>query len=144
MTARTLIATPLTAILACIAALHAYWALGGQWGSANAVPTINNRKVFSPTPFQTWIVCGFLIAAAIVVAGRAGWLESASATILGDIGIWVIAVVFLLRAIGNFRTFGFAKAITGTSFAHWDTWLYSPLCLTLSLLSLALAYATRR
>ena len=49
--------------------------------------------------------------------------------------------MFLLRAVGNLRTFGFFKAMTGTPFAHWDTWLYSPLCLLLAILAGGLARA---
>jgi hypothetical protein len=43
-------------------------------------------------------------------------------------GVWGLALVFMLRAVGNLRTFGFFKTVTGTPFARWDTWLYSPLC----------------
>ena len=50
-----------------------------------------------------------------------------------------LGLVFVLRAIGNLRTFGFFKTVTGTPFADWDTWLYSPLCLLLALLAAGLA-----
>jgi hypothetical protein len=49
-------------------------------------------------------------------------------------------LVFVLRAVGNLRTFGFFKNITGTPFSRWDTWLYSPLCLLLALLAAGLAW----
>jgi hypothetical protein len=49
----------------------------------------------------------------------------------------------MLRAFGNLRTFGFSKTLTGTPFADWDTWLYSPLCVLLALLAAGLARLPR-
>jgi hypothetical protein len=39
-------AIPLTVLLGGLLLLHAYWALGGRWGSAYTVPTINGRRSF--------------------------------------------------------------------------------------------------
>jgi hypothetical protein len=66
--------------------------------------------------------------------GKAGWIAPSPIPVLFDIGIWALGLVFVLRAVGNLRTFGFFKTLTGTPFAEWDTWLYSPLCLLLALL----------
>ncbi len=62
---------------------------------------------------------------------------------LFDVGVWGLGLVFLLRAVGNLRTFGFFKIVKGTPFADWDTWLYSPLCLLLALLAAGLARLPR-
>jgi hypothetical protein len=35
-----LFAIPLTVILGGLSLLHAYWELGGRWGSAYTVPTV--------------------------------------------------------------------------------------------------------
>ena len=35
------------------------------------------------------------------------------------------------------------KSITGTDFAFWDTWLYTPLCLVIGLRALWLASTPR-
>jgi hypothetical protein len=51
------------------------------------------------------------------------------------LGMRSISLMFLLRAIGDFRTVGFWKSITDTPFAHWDTRLYSPLCLGIAALA---------
>jgi hypothetical protein len=51
--------------------------------------------------------------------------------------------VFVLRAIGEFRLVGFFKSVRGTPFAHWDTWLYSPLSLLIGLGALWLASTSR-
>jgi hypothetical protein len=78
--------------------------------------------------------------AVILVMGKAGWIGIAPLSILFDAGVWGLSAVFLLRAVGNLRTFGFFKSITGTRFAQWDTRLYSPLCLLLAVLAAGVAY----
>ena len=47
-----------------------------------------------------------------------------------------MAMIFVLRTLGDFRYVGFTKRIRNTSFAEWDTKLYSPLCLLMALLAL--------
>ena len=134
-----LFAIPLASILSLLSLLHAYWALGGQWVSAYTVPVVRGRRSFNPTPLATWIVCGLLGLAAFLVIGKAGWIRTGPLTVVFDAGVWVLGLVFILRAVGNLRTFGFFKTIADTAFARWDTWLYSPLCLLIALLALGLA-----
>jgi Protein of unknown function (DUF3995) len=141
---RLLFAIPLTVILGGLSLLHAYWALGGRWASAYTVPTVNGRRIFDPTPIATWIVCGLLGIAVILVMGKAGWIGTGPVPVLFDVGVWVLGLVFMLRAVGNLRTFGFFKTLTGTPFAEWDTWLYSPLCLLIALLAAGLARLTQQ
>lgn len=139
MHTRLTLAIPLVVILSGLSLLHAYWALGGRWGSAFTVPTISGRRMFDPGPLATWLVAGLLAFAAILVMGDAGWIKTGQLSGVFQAGVWVLGLVFLLRAIGNFRSFGFFKTIQGTPFAHWDTWLYSPLCLLLALLAVGQA-----
>jgi hypothetical protein len=80
-----------------------------------------------------------LAFAVVLVAGKAGWMSTGPLSTIFDAGLWGLALVFMLRAVGNLRTFGFFKNITGTPFARWDTWLYSPLCLLIALLAAGLA-----
>jgi Protein of unknown function (DUF3995) len=138
-----LFAIPLVVILGGLMLLHAYWALGGRWGSAYAIPTVRGRRSFDPSPFAAWVVCGLLGIAVIVVMGKIGWIGTTALGMVFDAGVWGLSLVFLLRAVGNLRTFGFFKSITGTPFAQWDTWLYSPLCLLLALLAAELARLPR-
>ena len=55
-------------------------------------------------------------------------------------GTWVISVLFLLRAIGDFRFVGFFKSVTDTNFARWDTILFSPLCLFIAVVAFLISY----
>ena len=56
-----------------------------------------------------------------------------------DYGLWIIASVFILRAIGEFNYVGFLKKIKHTKFGQNDTKLYSPLCLTIGILIIIIA-----
>jgi hypothetical protein len=51
----------------------------------------------------------------------------------------LLAALFLLRSVGEFRLVGFFKRVRGTDFAWWDTRLYSPLCLAMGVAFLAVA-----
>jgi hypothetical protein len=98
MTNRLLFAIPLASILGGLSLLHAYWALGGRWGSAYTVPTIGGRRSFDPSPFATWIVCGLLGGAALIVVGKSGlgksgWIGKSPLPVLFDVGIWGLALV---------------------------------------------------
>jgi hypothetical protein len=140
---RSLFAIPLVAVLGGISVLHAYWALGGKWGSAFTVPTVSGRRMFNPTPAATWMVSALLGIAVILVMGKTGWIKTGGLSWAFDASIWGLSLVFLLRAVGNLRSFGFFKTVKETPFAHWDTWLYSPLCLVLAMLSAGLAWLPR-
>ena len=139
-----LFAIPLAVILGGLSLLHAYWALGGRSGSAYVVPVVNGQRSFNPTPLATWVVCGLLAIAVVLVAGKAGWIRTAPLSTIFDAGVWGLALVFVLRALGDLRTFGLFKNITGTPFSRWDTWLYSPLCLLIALLAAGLALLPQR
>jgi hypothetical protein len=107
------------------------------------VPTINGRRSFDPSPLATWVVSALLGLAVIIVIGNSGWIAPGSLSALFQVGAWGLGLVFLLRAVGNLRTFGFFKVVKGTPFADWDTWLYSPLCLLIALLVVGLARLPR-
>lgn len=46
---------------------------------------------------------------------------------------WLIPLIFLLRAMGDFKYIGFFKKVKETDFAVRDTRFYSPLCLFIGL-----------
>jgi len=123
-----------------LAGLHVYWALGGQWGNGVTVPTIGGRRTINPSPLATCLVAFLLTAAAVIICGKARLFSTGSLALICSLGAWCIFGVFLLRAIGNLRTFGFFKTVLGTPFAEWDTRVYSPLCLALAALAAVVAY----
>ena len=66
-----------------------------------------------------------LIKVRIILFHLPGWLLK--------YGLWIIAALFLLRAIGEFKYVGFFKKVNTTKFAKMDTKYYSPLCLFIAI-----------
>jgi hypothetical protein len=135
---------PLVTILSSLSLVHAYWALGGRWEVLTSCRSFGARSVPEPSPIATWVVCGLLTVAAILVIGKAGWMRTGNLGVAIDVGVWGLSFVFLLRAVGNLKTFGFFKTNMDTPFAQWDTCLYSPLCLLIALLAGCLAWLPQR
>ena len=138
----------LAAIFAALAALHLYWAAGGQRGGNVTIPTIPNktggeRRAFNPSPFATVLVAVALLLAMLTILGQLGWWGAALPQWLFRWATRGLAVVFLLRAVGEFRLVGFFKQVRDTPFAYWDTRLYSPLCLAIALIAFLLTYPRR-
>jgi hypothetical protein len=136
---RRLIAILAAAVLLVLAALHVYWAGGGQFGSQAAVPTRDGRPLFTPGAGSTLAVAALLGAAALVMLGRVGLWGSALPRWPFAAGTWAIAAVFGARVVGDLRWFGLFKRARGTPFAWWDTWLYVPLCGLLALAAIFVA-----
>ena len=107
-------------ILTLLGLLHVYWAAGGSFGKGATLPTRDGKTVLHPTPLITVLVALGLFAMAALVFVR--------------VGIWLIAAIFLFRALGDFRYIGFFKRVRDTRFAKLDTRIYSPLCLFLAML----------
>lgn len=100
---------------------------------AVAIPEKNGRLAFHPSKLATFMVAAGLFGCAILVAALAGWFVLPVARgVLNKLGLG-LALVFLLRAIGDFGTVGFFKRVRGTRFSTYDSFFYSPLCLGLAL-----------
>lgn len=129
-----------TFILFSLSALHFYWAFGGRWCWESALPTKSDgRFLFKPGLGSTLVVAFGLLAFAVIISGNYGllghWIERKYI----HLGIWFIAAIFLVRAVGDFRYIGFTKKFKGSKFAVNDTKIYSPLCLGIALLSFFIA-----
>lgn len=121
-----------------LAGLHVFWALSGRLGGSGVVPTIDGSPVMRPGKVGTLLVAAFLAAAAVVALWRGAWPGTRPSWVPG-VGIWVIAVAFAARAVGDFRNVGLFKTVRGTVFARNDTLVFSPLCLAISWLAVWLA-----
>ncbi|HXU31820.1 MAG TPA: DUF3995 domain-containing protein [Thermoanaerobaculia bacterium] len=120
------------AVLAVLSLLHVYWGFGGRLGWLSAFPEVESRPLFVPTAAQSFAVAAALGVAAVVIAGTAGLISVPVSNRLLRIGSYGIAVVFLLRAIGEFRHVGFFKRNRRTRFARMDSLFYSPLCVLIA------------
>jgi len=123
------------AVLVFLAALHVYWALGGAWGSSVSIPTVGGRRTISPGPLATNVVAFLLLAGAVLICGQVHLFSTGRFSALFRLGSWCVCVVFLLRTVGDLKTFGIFKTVRGTPFAYWDTRLFSPLCFLLAVLA---------
>ncbi|WP_134686859.1 DUF3995 domain-containing protein [Brevibacillus migulae] len=119
-------------ILSFLSVVHLYWMAGGKKGTIAALPSRGAKLLFRPT-----IVGTGLVAIALAVSGwyvfELGGVVNRSLFpgSLFPYGGWVLSLVFIIRAVGDFRWVGFFKKHKGTVFAKWDSVLYSPLCLFL-------------
>jgi hypothetical protein len=120
-------------LLVLIAATHVYWALGGRAGMSAAIPERNGRPVFQPGAVTPLFVAVALLIAAAIVAMQAGLIWRGAFQPYVRILSVALAVIFLARAIGDFRYVGFFKRIVGSRFARLDTYVFSPLCVLLAL-----------
>lgn len=132
-------------IFAVISLFHFYWAAGGEFGSRVVVPSVasprrGNVRAFKPSAGGTILVALAFLLAMAVILGRLGFLGDSVPHRLFRWGTWAIALLFFLRAIGEFRLVGFFKQVRDTPFAYWDTWLFSPLCLLIAFMAFTLAY----
>ncbi len=124
-----------------ISGLHFYWALASLFGkktnSPSAVlPEIAGKSAIMPSAFITFIVALGLLFFAII--SGFDLVQNQLSQQFGLIFIWgnlVISILFLIRAIGDFKYVGFTKKIKGTKFAKYDNQYYSPLCLLISVVA---------
>ncbi len=130
----------LVAIFFVLAIVHFHWALGGQWGFDHAVPTdLEGRRVLNPRKTDSAVVGLGLLAFGVFYLLRSGVVGSYQLPVglVRYLG-WIIPVVFLLRAMGDFKYIGFFKRVRQTDFARKDTNYFSPLCLLIGALGLAI------
>jgi hypothetical protein len=135
------LAAALVAVFMVLSVLHLYWAAGGRWALDGALPRAErgHEGMFVAGPLMSLAVAMALLSAAAVCATRVGFIDPGTPPWMAPTGVWVLAAVFALRAVGDFRYVGFFKRIRGTIFARRDDLIYSPLCAALSVTSLALA-----
>jgi hypothetical protein len=129
-----IVALLLVGVFVQLALLHVFWAVGGRWGSAVAVPEIDGRPAFVPGRAATLMVAGLLVLAGATIAlrSRIVALDGVPPRLVA-VATWTLASVFALRAAGNLHTFGFFKTVRATRFARLDTRVFSPLCLAIAL-----------
>jgi hypothetical protein len=125
-------------VLFAASLLHAYWAARGGGGSPMTVPQSDGKPLFRPGRIGAGLVALALLAASLLVAQQASGLAPWPRALV-KAGCWLLAALFLARAIGDFRWVGLFKRVKDTSFALSDTAAYTPLCLIIGLAVAALA-----
>lgn len=132
-----------TLVFLFLSFLHIYWGFGGTWGLKNTLPVrVNGELALKPSKFGTLIVGLGLSLFAFVTLANTGFANQLIDIRYIHAATYIIAGIFCLRAIGDFKYVGFMKSIKGTDFAKEDTRIYIPLCLVLSLFSLSIPLMT--
>lgn len=122
-----------------LALIHFNWVIGNAWGFDAALPTKENgERVLNPKKLDSAIVGFGLTLFASFYFIKSSVFPIALPAFFLAYGGWTISLIFLLRAVGDFRYVGFFKRIKGTRFAKMDTRYYSPLCLCLCMLGIIL------
>ncbi|TYP74642.1 DUF3995 domain-containing protein [Paenibacillus methanolicus] len=120
--------------LMLLSGIHLYWLAGGKKGMAAALPGTGSKPLFRPTMAATGAVAIALAAAGWFVFALGGVANrSMVPDFLFPFGGWALSAVFILRAVGDLRWVGIFKKHKGTSFARWDSALYTPLCVCLGI-----------
>jgi len=131
----------LTAVVfAALSALHVYWAVGGRRGMGAVIPTVEGRRTLNPSALATIVVAVALALAAAITLGATGILAAVAPAWVIRSGLVVLAVVFVARAVGDFRLIGVTKRVRDTRFARLDTFVFVPLCIGLGAACATLAW----
>ena len=131
----------LSLIFLVLAGIHVYWAFWGLEGNLSAVPSIDGKPAFRPSPRATLLVAAVLALIALLVASVSDLIALPLPHALLTWGTYAVAASLLMRAIGDFRLVGFFKRVKGSRFAELDTRYFSPLCLALAVGLFAVAHA---
>ena len=121
--------------------IHFNWALGGQWGFNESLPTnLEGKRILNPKKRES-----FIVATGLLFFGCFYFLKlelisfTTDETIFKYLG-WIIPAIFLLRAIGEFKYVGFFRKVRSTPFAKKDQQLFTPLCLVVAIIGLVIQF----
>ena len=121
-------------LLLMLSAMHFYWAFGGKAGFDKAIPTnVEGAQMLQPGKTACIVVALFLAGFALLFLDTIDVIHVAMPGWLHRYSVYGASIIFLFRAIGDFKYVGFTKKITNTEFGSLDTRYYSPLCLLIGL-----------
>lgn len=134
----------LSLIFIGISLIHFYWVFGGKWGLNAALPTKDAESdPTNPGVVLTLVVALGLLKFGLFVGAFGGLFPNLLAVIpafFTKYGMWIISVLFFIRAIGDFNYIGFFKKNRHTKFAKLDSKFFSPLCLFIAILGILIIF----
>lgn len=129
----------LSLIFLILATLHLSWAIGSDWGLESTIPTDpSGARIFNPTKGMCLLVglgllvCTFMYFINPEPGNPKNWIF--------EWGRLLIPIVFLVRALGDFKYVGLTKKIKNTRFAVMDSKYYTPLCFAIGLVGLVVRF----
>lgn len=127
----------LSLVFIVIASIHFYWGFGGENGLDKALPTDKKgNRVLNPGKIETFIVGFGILLFAFYYLLKIGLVRIELPEWIINYSGWIISLIFILRAIGEFKYVGFFKKNKDTEFGKFDTKYYSPLCLIIGLIGI--------
>lgn len=128
----TIISIFLSIILIGLGMIHFNWVIGGTFGFAASLPTNENgKRILNPKKTDSAIVGMGLTVFGVFYLLKSGLLDYNLPEWVITYGSWIIPIIFLLRAVGEFKYVGFFKRVKHTDFGRLDTTFFSPLCLVI-------------
>lgn len=129
------LAVLLAVVLLALAALHAYWGLGGVWPGKDPASCARAIAGFRgitemPGPGPSFAVAGALALVAFFALAQVGAVAQPLTPLLPTLGTLGAAMVFLGRGVAGF-TPAWRKLTPEQPFATLDVRYYSPLCLAI-------------
>ncbi|NJB37513.1 DUF3995 domain-containing protein [Croceivirga sp. JEA036] len=137
----SLLALSLSLLFAFLGVLHLYWLVGGTWALNKVIPTKEEEKSnLKILPLATLLVALGLLFLAFVYLEQTSFINHLLPVTLGEVALWFVPILFLIRAIGDFNYVGFFKRVKTTAFAKADSKLFSPLCLGIAFAGFAIIF----
>lgn len=127
----------LSIIFTTLGIIHFNWVFGGTFGFSKSLPTKENgERVLNPKKMDSAVVGTGLLSFGFFYLIKSGIISYVLPEWIMNYGSWIIPIIFLLRAIGEFKYVGFFKSVKNTEFGKIDTKLFSPLCLAIGILGI--------
>jgi len=129
----------LVLIFILLSLLHFYWGAGGKWWLDNSLPIdIENENIKYPSSGLTYLVAIGLLFFAMNIACFSNLIVCPFPIHLSKYVVYVLALILILRVVGDFKYFGLFRKVKNTTFAKYDVLIYTPLCLALFILTILL------
>lgn len=127
----------LSIILLVLGIIHFNWVIGGEFGFSESLPTKESgERVLNPKKIDSAIVGIGLTMFGVFYLLKSGVIELNLPEWIMKYGSWIIPIIFILRAMGDFKYVGFFKSVKKTKFGKLDTQFFSPLCLMIGLIGI--------
>lgn len=129
----------LSLILFILGLVHFNWVFGGTFGFAESLPTKETgERILNAKKIDSALVGIGLIAFGFFYVFESGLINYSLPQGILEYSGWIIQVIFLLRAMGDFKYVGFFKKVKKTTFGKLDSRLFSPLCLVIGILGIVI------
>lgn len=125
----------LSFILFGLGIIHFNWAIGGQFGFTQSLPTKESgERVLNPRKIDSALVGLGLTVFGLFYLLKSDIFDISLSQRIMNYGSLIIPILFLLRAIGDFKYVGFFKRVKNTNFGKLDAKFFSPFCLIISII----------